>query len=932
MKYWITAFAYALCPIILLAGEISGTVKDDQSGELLIGATVSLTFPDGKTVLNDISGLDGGFSFREVPVGDYGLEVRYLGYEPLQSSASLTSANGTAKLELRLVPGEQMLAEFVITGNNKGTDAQARKLERESSSVLNVISAKQIQLSPDITVANVIQRVSGLSIERNASGDPQYAIVRGMDKRYNNTLINGIKIPSPDNENRFVPLDIFPAVFLERLEVYKSLTANMEADAIGGTVNMVMKSAPDQLLIDADFQSGYNQLNFNSPFHTYDRSSLNRKSPKEQYGAAYRATPADFPTANMTLKEITAPPDVFANATYGNRFLDKRLGVMLGGSFQNSYRPVENYLYDPVPNFTEGNPLVMRELIERKTSSQLQRLAFHGKLDYELNLKNKLSFYFGKYLLNEFRVRDQVRRESFVVDNNYAVYPLTRFSNIFQDITTYDLRGTHQVLARLDLNWMAIYSTAKNDRPDDGVFSRSGTYDAENQLIINESVYFQGTRNSRAWERNEDNDISLYVNFKYKPDVINSDTEILFGGLARRKVRDNYFNYYNYAQIFGQFRGVDWDNFGEVPFTAMANPLGSGDRSNLVYDAYEDIYAGYVNAGIKLDRTHIQAGVRAEQTLQGYEINSTSASGNNVDLTQDQDYFTLFPSFSVKHGLNSRTNLRATYFKGISRPGFYEIVPTVRSAGGGDSFYSEQGNAALKPSIGHSADMRYEFFPSGVDQVLVGVFYKRIIDPIEYGFPRVTSSEESPNTSRILPQNFDDATNFGLEMDYTKYFSRFGIRLNYTYTKSSITTDKVQNNPGGSRTLVAQTRPLQGQSDHVGNFSLLFKDQERLLDIQAVFNYTGERIAFVSPFLGTDHYMKPMAQLDISVEKGFRNQLILFVKANNLLNTPYQLYVKRGLAVPEDPYPYQTDPFNQALVRRDLYGQSYRLGLRYTLN
>jgi outer membrane receptor for ferrienterochelin and colicin len=57
-------------------------------------------------------------------------------------------------------------------------------------------------LSPDITVANVIQRVSGLSIERNASGDPQYAIVRGMDKRYNNTLVNGIKIPSPDNENR----------------------------------------------------------------------------------------------------------------------------------------------------------------------------------------------------------------------------------------------------------------------------------------------------------------------------------------------------------------------------------------------------------------------------------------------------------------------------------------------------------------------------------------------------------------------------------------------------------------------------------------------------------------------------------------------------------------------------------------------------------
>src|SRR5690606_1275743 len=152
-----------------------------------------------------------------------------------------------------------------------------------------------------------------------------------------------------------------------------------------------------------------------------------KKSPSEIHGAGYRATPSDFPVENMTIEHITPMPAVFANVSYGDRFLDKKLGVMLGGSFQNSYRPVNNYFYDPGVNSREGNPLIMRDLIERQTSSQLQRIAFHGKLDYRFNAKNNLSFYAGKFLLNEFRVRDQFRQQSFVVSESYAVYPITRF-------------------------------------------------------------------------------------------------------------------------------------------------------------------------------------------------------------------------------------------------------------------------------------------------------------------------------------------------------------------------------------------------------------------------------------------------------------------------------------------------------------------------
>ena len=134
---------------------------------------------------------------------------------------------------------------------------------------MNIVSARTIEVSPDITVANVVQRVSGVTVERNNSGDGQYAILRGMDKRYNYTLVNGIKIPSPDNKNRFVPLDIFPAELLDRLEVTKALTADMEGDAVGGAVNMIMKDAPSQRQLTANLSVGYNASYFDRDFQYF---------------------------------------------------------------------------------------------------------------------------------------------------------------------------------------------------------------------------------------------------------------------------------------------------------------------------------------------------------------------------------------------------------------------------------------------------------------------------------------------------------------------------------------------------------------------------------------------------------------------------------------------------------------------------------------
>ncbi len=162
--------------------------------------------------------------------------------------------------------------------------------------------------------------MSGLSVQRSSNGDPQYAIVRGMDKRYSYTLVNGLKIPSPDNKNRYVPLDIFPAALLERLEVYKSLTADMEGDAIGGGVNMVMKSAPEHFEMKADFQGGYNYVNTLYDFNSFDKSGIIKQSPRQLYGTGYQAQSSEFSKKNLEVKSGRPIPDMIGSFSIGNRF------------------------------------------------------------------------------------------------------------------------------------------------------------------------------------------------------------------------------------------------------------------------------------------------------------------------------------------------------------------------------------------------------------------------------------------------------------------------------------------------------------------------------------------------------------------------------------------------------------------------------------
>ncbi len=189
----------------------------------------------------------------------------------------------------------------------------------------------------------------------------------------------------------------------------------------------------------------------------------------------------------------------------------------------------------------------------------------------------------------------------------------------------------------------------------------------------------------------------------------------------------------------------------------------------------------------------------------------------------------------------------------------------------------------------------------------------------------------SRSNVEYAPANLGDATNYGFEFDFRKFFSDFGISGNYTYTNSQITTPKVKYNNFASDT-VQETRPIEGQSENIGNLSLLYKDFESGTDAQLSAVYTGPAIVGVSTYYDNDVWTTGFLQLDVSGEQKIVGNLSVYFKVTNLLNQPEEEVIHQAY---EDPViggqvqhiNYQTDG-QDVLVRRELYDRNYILGIR----
>ncbi|MFL9482843.1 TonB-dependent receptor domain-containing protein [Chitinophagaceae bacterium LWZ2-11] len=787
--------------------------------------------------------------------------------------------------------------------------------------VENILSQKTIELLPDVTVANALQRISGVSIQRSSSGEGRYAIIRGMDARYNNTLVNGVKIPSPDARYRFVPMDLFPSEMLERLEVVKSLTPSMEADAVGGSMNLVMKSAPQKFLVTANASTGVSTLFSSSrPFQNFQHGAVNPYSPAEIFGNNYSATQNDFSRGNLNYTNKNLPFNSTAGLTIGGRTLHQKLGIIVSGSYQNMYRGSNSMLL--VPNAGPAvvsqpgggdlnNQSIISDLYQRQYSTQTTRWGLHNKIDYIFNDKNKISLYNMYVHMNEFQTRSTYDS----VYLNKLADNLMRSRVQKQSIYNSTLRGDHVLSNTFNFNWIGTYSLAKGATPD------MAEYDYQSGVNTQGGYIYTTQKMSRNWQHNKNQDLAGYLNMFYTPTIAGTNVEFNFGGMYRHRTRDNYYNPYSLSP---QTNGQLWTGFNAAnyTFTPANNALGSITTANPnTYTSYENVAAGYVQVKFMLTKKlQVLGGARIESTEQGFTTVMPDSYAGRYGTVK---YADLLPSIHLKYALTDKQNIRLSYFRSIVRPDFYEIVPTQENG----ELFDIKGNDSLKHAKADNFDLRYELFPGGADQILIGAFYKNIQDPIEYAIVR----NGGPSAQYFMPQNFGNAHNYGIEAVVTKFFGMFGVSANYTYTKSQITTSKLYyyRDPvaGITSKLVDQTRPMQGQADHIGNLSLLYKNPKIGLDIQIAFVYIGKRIAQVSPYYNLDYWLLGQGTLDLSFEKTIGKHFSFYGKFNNLTNTPAKTAIMQapqaGNAFPDQSYS------NKTIVAKDIYQVNLLGGFRY---
>ncbi len=898
--------------VSVFAEGVKGRVLDANSGEPLVGATVTLN--KQSTYVK----LDGTYQFKNVGAGKYTITVSYTGYLTASKDVQLANATETKTIDINLQSTSVNLSSVTVSSNSKESDNGVRRLEKVADPIINVLSAKNIQLLPDITVANALQRVSGVTIEKSGSGEARYPIIRGMEKRYINTLVNGIKIPSPDNKNRFIPLDLFPSELLERLEVGKSLTPSLEGDAIGGTINLVMKDAPDHLIVQGNVAGGFNTSFPDQTYSKFDNSTMLHSSPAQRFGAGYVANLNDLPVAHLNYTNISNPVNSTFGLTVGNRFgKDNKFGFIISGSYQNIYRGTTSNFF--LPNSQPGlnNIPLFSDLQLRKYSVQSERKGINAKLDYRLNKNNKISLFNTYVHLDDYQTRfiwDTVALNS-VVDNSQ------RSQWTFQSINNTTLQGEHKLSNSDKLDWSLAYSMAKSKTPDQTSFTHQ-------YAIVATSLTADKLQSmSRIWTSNTDKDLSAYLNYTKNTTLLNRDIELKVGGLYRDKNRDNYY----IAYALKPYLGSVYTNINNAQFqfnTGDGTPSLNGNN----YTFEEKVTAGYLQGKWNLsNRLELLGGVRAENTNQHYETlltNDVQAKSGTIQYTD------MLPSAQMKFALTPNQNLRFAYYRAIARPGFAELIPD----GADGEFFKEVGDPVhLKHTVADNLDLRYEFYSKGSDQLLFGGFYKDIQNPIEISAVK----PQNINSLYLQPVNIGKATNYGLELVATKFFGSFGISANYTYTKSSITNDSLifsyRNTTGQIVSKrVSETRPLQGQSDNIGNLSLIYKNPKIGLDVQVAGVYTGERISFVSPYAGLNYWQSPTTQLDLSFEKKFGRHFSFYGKINNLTDAPLELSLHQSYnsymeASGSRVLALQTDPANKIIIQKDYYRTTYLFGIRYKL-
>src|SRR5712672_3272563 len=257
-------------------GSVTGMVKDEAGGALT-SALVELQ-PLGRKMASDGQ---GQFRMTDVPAGEYTLTVSYVGFSSFTSTVRVDAGQGVnvdATLKIASVNDQVM-----VTAEQVGGEAEAINIERMADNIVQVLPSRVITSLPNTNVADAVGRLPSVTLERD-EGEGKYVQIRGTEPRLTNMMINGVEVPSPEGQVRNIKMDAIPADLVDRIELSKTLSANQDADAIGGTVNLVTRTAGEKATYSLDGQGGYTQIQGGRTLGGFGGSAGKRFGMSKKFG------------------------------------------------------------------------------------------------------------------------------------------------------------------------------------------------------------------------------------------------------------------------------------------------------------------------------------------------------------------------------------------------------------------------------------------------------------------------------------------------------------------------------------------------------------------------------------------------------------------------------------------------------------------------
>jgi hypothetical protein len=217
-------------------GTIRGRVLDTDDN-MLAGATVEIE-PSSTRLVTD---REGRFTAASLAPGQYKVKISYVGFKDEDRAVTL-EPGGQARVEAKLLP--HVSEEVTVTASRYRGEVSALNQKKNADNIVEILPAEVITSLPNANVADAIGRLPSVSLERD-EGEGKYVQVRGLESRYTSATVNGAHIPNALSFDRNLKFDAIPSNLVGQIELHKTISPDQEGDAIGGSVNLVTKTAGD---------------------------------------------------------------------------------------------------------------------------------------------------------------------------------------------------------------------------------------------------------------------------------------------------------------------------------------------------------------------------------------------------------------------------------------------------------------------------------------------------------------------------------------------------------------------------------------------------------------------------------------------------------------------------------------------------------------